>query len=51
MKDRIVIFTLLAVLVAGAGGCRVNKSDDGDNVKIATPFGVISVNKDQPSAA
>jgi hypothetical protein len=53
MKDGIVIFTLLAVLVAGAAGCkvRVNKSDDGDSVKIATPFGGLSVNKDQTSAA
>jgi hypothetical protein len=53
MKDGIVIFTLLAVLIAGAAGCkvRVNKSDDGDSVKIATPFGGLSVNKDQTSAA
>ncbi len=41
------------VLVAGAAGCKVqvDKSSDGDNVKIATPFGGISVNKDQTSAA
>lgn len=40
---------LFAVLLAGVAGCkvRVDKSSDGDNVKIATPFGGISVNKDQ----
>jgi hypothetical protein len=53
MKDGILIFTLLAVLLAGAAGCnvRVDKSGNGDHVKIATPFGGIAVNKDQPSAA
>ena len=51
MKDRILILTLLAVLAAGVGGCRVDKSNNGDNVKIATPFGAIAVNKDQPTAA
>jgi hypothetical protein len=55
MKDGILIFTLLAVLVAGVTGCKVevNKSSDGgsDNVKIATPFGGIAVNQDQASAA
>jgi hypothetical protein len=53
MKDGILIITLLAVLVAAATGCKVkvDKSDDGDNVKIATPFGGIAVNKDQTSAA
>jgi hypothetical protein len=44
---------LLALFLAGATGCkvRVDKSSDGDNVKIATPFGGIAVNKDQTSAA
>ena len=28
-----------------------DKSNNGDNVKIATPFGAIAVNKDQPTAA
>jgi hypothetical protein len=53
MKDGILIITLLAVLVAAATGCKVkvDKSGDGDNVKIATPFGGIAVNKDQTSAA
>ncbi len=53
MKDGILIVTLLAVLVAAATGCKVkvDKSGDGDNVKIATPFGGIAVNKDQTSAA
>ncbi len=55
MKDGILVFTLLAVLIAGVAGCkvRVNKSSDGggDNVKIATPFGGISVNKDQATPA
>jgi hypothetical protein len=53
MKDGILILTLLAVLVAAATGCKVkvDKSGDGDNVKIATPFGRIAVNKDQTSAA
>jgi hypothetical protein len=51
MKDGILILTLLAVLTAGVGGCRVDKSNNGENVKIATPFGAIAVNKDQPSAA
>jgi hypothetical protein len=51
MKDRILIITLLAVLAAGVVGCRVDKSNNGENVKIATPFGAIAVNKDQPTAA
>jgi hypothetical protein len=44
---------LLAVLLAGVAGCkvRVDKSSNGDQVKIATPFGGIAVNKDQTSAA
>jgi hypothetical protein len=53
MKAGIVGSSLLAVLVVGATGCKVkvDKSSDGDNVKIATPFGGIVVNKDQTSAA
>ena len=46
---------LLAVLLAGATGCKVqvNKSGDreADNVKIATPFGGIDINKNQTSPA
>ncbi len=46
---------MLAVVLSGATGCkvRVDKSSNGggDNLKIATPFGAISVNKDQTSAA
>lgn len=53
MKAGIMMSSLLAVLLFGATGCKVkvDKSSDGDNVKIATPFGGISVNKDQTSAA
>jgi hypothetical protein len=53
MKARIMMSFLLAVLLFGATGCkvRVDKSSDGDHVKIATPFGGIAVNKDQTSAA
>jgi hypothetical protein len=45
-------FFVLAMLLTTATGCkvRVDKSGDG-NVKIATPFGSIAVNKDQASAA
>jgi hypothetical protein len=53
MKAGVMGSSLLAVLVLGATGCKVkvDKSSDGDNVKIATPFGGIAVNKDQTSAA
>jgi len=53
MKAGILTSSLLAVLLFGAIGCKVNvdKSRDGDHVKIATPFGGIAVNKDQASAA
>jgi hypothetical protein len=53
MKAGIMVSLLLAVLLFGATGCKVkvDKSSDGDNVKIATPFGGIAVNKDQTSAA
>jgi hypothetical protein len=46
-------FPLLAVFLFGATGCkvRVDKSEDGKNVKIATPFGSIAVNQNQTSAA
>jgi hypothetical protein len=46
---------LLAVALAGTAGCKVqvdkSSNGEGDNVKIATPFGGISVNKDQTTAA
>jgi hypothetical protein len=53
MKAGILGSSLLAVLLVGATGCkvRVDKSSDGDHVKIATPFGGIAVNQDQTSAA
>src|SRR3984885_13448228 len=55
MRATALGLSLLAVLLSGATGCkvRVDKSGDGgeDNVKIATPFGGISVNKDQTSPA
>ena len=46
---------LLAVLLAGVTGCKVqvdkSSNGEGDNVKIATPFGGIDINKNQTSAA
>jgi hypothetical protein len=53
MRTRRVGCFLLAMLLGVATGCkvRVDKSGEGDNVKIATPFGGIAVNKDQTSAA
>ncbi len=53
MKSGLVGSSLLAVFLMGTTGCqvRVDKSGDGDHVKIATPFGGIAVNKDQTSAA
>jgi hypothetical protein len=55
MKGGILVFTVLAMVLAFVGGCKVqvDKSKDGDehNVKIATPFGGIAVNQDQTSAA
>jgi hypothetical protein len=55
MKGGILVFTVLAMVVAFVGGCKVqvNKSKDGEeqNVKIATPFGGIAVNQDQTSPA
>jgi hypothetical protein len=53
MKAGIMMSSLLAVFLFGATGCnvKVDKSSDGDHVKIATPFGGIAVNKDQTSAA
>jgi hypothetical protein len=53
MNARRVGSFLLAIFLAGATGCKVHvdKSENGDNVKIATPFGAIAVNKDQTSAA
>jgi len=47
--------SFLAVLLAGSTGCRVqvDKSHDGesDQVKVSTPFGGVSVNKNQISPA
>jgi hypothetical protein len=55
MRENAVGLSLLAVVLSGATGCKVqvDKSSNGggDNVKIATPFGGISVNKDQTSPA
>jgi hypothetical protein len=53
MKAGLMTPSLLALLLLGATGCKVkvDKSNDGDNVKIATPFGGIAVNKDQTTAA
>ena len=54
-RESAIGLSLLAVLLAGATGCKVqvNKSSDGgdDNVKIATPFGGIDINKNQTSPA
>jgi hypothetical protein len=48
-------FLLLAVLLASVSGCKVqvdkSSNGEGDNVKIATPFGGIDINKNQTSAA
>jgi hypothetical protein len=55
MRDTALGLSLLAVVLSSAAGCRVqvdkSNNGEGDNVKIATPFGGISVNKDQTSAA
>jgi hypothetical protein len=55
MRETAIGLPLLAVILLGATGCKVHvdKSSNGggDNVKIATPFGGITVNKDQTSAA
>jgi hypothetical protein len=55
MRETAVGLSLLAVVLSGATGCKVqvdkSNNGEGDNVKIATPFGGISVNKDQTSAA
>jgi hypothetical protein len=53
MNVRRVGSFLLAVFLVGATGCkvRVDNTGKGENVKIATPFGAIAVNKDQTSAA
>lgn len=55
LRETAVELSLLAVVLAGAAGCKVqvDKSGDGDdkNVKIVTPFGKIAVNKGQSSAA
>src|ERR1700691_792419 len=55
MRDTALGLSLLAVVLSGATGCKVqvdkSSNGEGDNVKIATPFGGISVNKDQTSPA
>jgi hypothetical protein len=55
MRDTALGLSLLAVVLFGATGCKVqvdkSSNGEGDNMKIATPFGGISVNKDQTSAA
>src|SRR5271167_2341055 len=55
MRDTALGLSLLAVVLSGVAGCRVqldkSSNGEGDNVKIATPFGGISVNKDQTSPA
>jgi hypothetical protein len=55
MREAVAGLSLLALVLFVATGCKVqvDKSGDGEggNVKIATPFGGISVNKDQTSAA
>jgi hypothetical protein len=52
MRETALGLSLLAVVLSGCK-VQVDKSSngEGDNVKIATPFGGISVNKDQTSAA
>jgi hypothetical protein len=55
MREAAIGLSLLAVVLSGATGCKVqvdkSSNGDGDNVKIATPFGGITVNKDQTSPA
>ncbi len=55
MRETALGLSLLAVVMSGATGCKVqvdkSSNGEGDNVKIATPFGGISVNKDQTSPA
>jgi hypothetical protein len=55
MRETVLGLSLLAVVLSGATGCKVqvdkSSNGEGDNVKIATPFGGISVNKDQTSPA
>ena len=55
MRETVLGLSLLAVVLSGATGCKVqvdkSSNGDGDNVRIATPFGGISVNKDQTSPA
>ena len=55
LREAAVELSLLAVIFAGIAGCKVQVDNTGDgddkNVKIATPFGNIAVNKGQSSAA
>jgi hypothetical protein len=52
---RSTVFSMVALILLSSTGCkvRVDKSGDGDggNVKIATPFGSIAVNKGQATAS
>src|ERR1700677_520313 len=52
MRETALGLSLLAVVLSGCK-VQVDKSSngEGDNVKIAAPFGGIAVNKDQTSAA
>ena len=55
MRETALRLSFLAVVVIGVTGCnvQVDKSHDGeaDHVKIRTPFGGVSVNKDATSPA
>ncbi len=55
MRETVLGLSLLAVVLSSATGCKVqvdkSSNGEGDNVRIATPFGGISVNKDQTSPA
>src|ERR1700734_2635111 len=52
MRETALGLSLLAVVLSGCK-VQVDKSSngEGDNVKIATPFGGINIDKDQTSAA
>jgi hypothetical protein len=50
-RETALALSLLAVCVTAATGCKVqvdkSRNGDGNNVKVATPFGGIAVSKDQ----
>ncbi len=52
-RDTALGIAVAVFVLAGTTGCKVkvDKTGDGDNVKIATPFGNIAVNKDQATPA